>query len=220
MAKFYAVKNGVRPGIYKTWKECSEQVHCYPKAEYKKFNNLAAARNFMGLDALGLEDDVESNKSRNSNDCKTKKNMKKSKCLIAYVDGSYSNNIGIPTYGVVLIDGDNEKHISGRVEDKSTYTMRNVAGEISGAVKAIEFALLNGYKEIVIHHDYTGISNWCIGQDGNKRWKAKAEGTKKYQRLFDECKGKILIKFVKVKAHSGDKYNELADELAKNALCF
>ena len=29
MAKFYAVKEGKKPGIYHTWDECKEQVNGY-----------------------------------------------------------------------------------------------------------------------------------------------------------------------------------------------
>ena len=36
--------------------------------------------------------------------------------------------------------------------------------------------------------------------------------------FYDEMKEKIEIEFVKVKGHSNDKYNDLADELAKKAL--
>ena len=43
----------------------------------------------------------------------------------------------------------------------------------------------------------------------------KKKGTKEYKKFYDSIKDKLNIKFVKVKAHSGDKYNEEADRLAK-----
>ena len=43
---------------------------------------------------------------------------------------------------------------------------------------------------------------------------AKKEETKRYKAWFDEISKEIKISFVKVKAHSGNKYNELADKLA------
>ena len=68
-------------------------------------------------------------------------------------------------------------------------------------------------KEITIHHDYTGISAWAKGE-----WKTKQEGTINYKNYIESLKEQIEIKFIKVKSHSGDLYNDMADELAKKAL--
>ncbi len=45
--------------------------------------------------------------------------------------------------------------------------------------------------------------------------KTNKEGTKAYKAYFDSLKDKLIIHFQKVKGHSGDEYNDLADELAK-----
>lgn len=34
---YYAVRKGVKPGVYKTWEECKSQVDKFPNAVYKKF---------------------------------------------------------------------------------------------------------------------------------------------------------------------------------------
>lgn len=47
MAKFYAVKQGVRPGIYKTWEDCQKQVKGYKGAEYKSFKDLSEAEIYV-----------------------------------------------------------------------------------------------------------------------------------------------------------------------------
>ena len=39
--------------------------------------------------------------------------------------------------------------------------MRNVAGELLGVVKAIEWALDNKFKQIAIYYDYKGIEAWA-----------------------------------------------------------
>ena len=91
--------------------------------------------------------------------------------------------------------------------------MRNVAGEIKGSEAAMRFAKENGYKKLAIHYDYEGIQKWCTGE-----WAAKKEGTQAYQRIYEEMKQYVQIKFVKVKGHSNDKYNDYADMLAKSAL--
>ena len=35
MAKYYAVKNGRKPGIYSSWDECKKQVEKFKGAIYK-----------------------------------------------------------------------------------------------------------------------------------------------------------------------------------------
>ena len=44
---FYAVRRGVVPGIYKTWKECEAQVKGFPCNEYRGFRTLAEAEAYM-----------------------------------------------------------------------------------------------------------------------------------------------------------------------------
>ena len=68
-------------------------------------------------------------------------------------------------------------------------------------------------EKLAIHYDYEGIQKWCTGE-----WAAKKEGTQAYQRIYEEMKQYVQIKFVKVKGHSNDKYNDYADMLAKSAL--
>ena len=93
--------------------------------------------------------------------------------------------------------------------DSELAAMRNVAGEILGAQVAIEL----GIRSLDIYYDYMGISKWCTGE-----WKTNKEGTKAYKAYFDSLKDKLIIHFQKVKGHSGDEYNDLADELAKSVI--
>ncbi len=91
--------------------------------------------------------------------------------------------------------------------------MRNVAGELFAAAVSIKWAVENGYKSITLHHDYSGIAYWAKGE-----WKTNQAGTINYKKFIDDISKKINISFVKVKGHSGDKYNDMADKLAKEAL--
>lgn len=45
--KFYAVRRGRRPGIYRTWPETQQQVNGFTGAQYKSFPTEAAAKAFM-----------------------------------------------------------------------------------------------------------------------------------------------------------------------------
>lgn len=57
MAKIYAVKKGLVPGIYNTWEECKAQVDGYPGALYKSFKDieLSEAINYVGIEHFQLD---------------------------------------------------------------------------------------------------------------------------------------------------------------------
>ncbi len=127
------------------------------------------------------------------------------------MDGSFYN--GEYSYGVVILRDGTETCFSGKDNDPLLAGMHNVAGEIKGAEAAMRYALEEGLGEIVIYHDYEGIAKWCLGE-----WKTNKEGTKAYKEYYKSLKDKVNIRFVKVKGHSNDKYNDMADMLAKKAL--
>jgi ribonuclease HI len=88
--------------------------------------------------------------------------------------------------------------------------MRNVSGEIAAVLYAVKRAA--GLKaRIRINHDYAGIAHWVSGQ-----WRTKNVYTELYAKLMKQYAGTYV--FRKVQAHSGDKYNEYVDKLAKAAL--
>jgi ribonuclease HI len=82
-----------------------------------------------------------------------------------------------------------------------------------GSRLAIEYCLKNGINKVEIYHDYEGIGAWA-----DRRWKANNPLTQGYRDFVAEARQNMEISFVKVKAHSGNKYNEIADKLAKEAL--
>ncbi|MWK60533.1 hypothetical protein GO594_31675, partial [Pseudomonas otitidis] len=96
-------------------------------------------------------------------------------------------------------------------DDKLLADMNNVAG-IKAAEIAMQYCIDNQIKSLKIYHDYEGIAKWCTGE-----WKAKKTGTQEYKNFFDSLKGKLNVEFIKVKGHSGDEFNDLADRLAKEA---
>ena len=192
--KFYVVKNGYKCGIFETWDECKKQVDGYSGAVYKSFKNYDDAKNFL-----------------NENFSSSFENAKN--FLVAYVDGSYNVVTKEFSYGMVIIFGDEEKYFSEKFSDEPLSEMRNVAGEIMGSTRAFQYALENGFENILIHYDYEGIEKWCTGE-----WKANKQGTKNYKMFYDSIKNKLNVVFKKVKAHSGNKYNDLADSLAKKVL--
>lgn len=134
--------------------------------------------------------------------------------IVAYVDGSYCNKKKAFSSGVVLIHEDKViKEIGFKDNNPALVSMRNVAGEIKAAEYAMLWALKMGFKKLILHYDYEGVEKWCTGA-----WKAKKEGTIDYAYVYGRINHGLEVEFVKVKAHSGDKYNDRADRLAKDAL--
>lgn len=52
--------------------------------------------------------------------------------------------------------------------DLEMASMRNVAGEILGAMAAVEKAEELGLSQLIIYYDYSGIEAWATGE-----WQAK-----------------------------------------------
>ncbi len=177
----------------------------YPNAEYKGFVTETEARAFVGMDLATDDDSTEIEKE-------TDMTLQEGEA-VAYVDGSYNVETGEYGCGVVFFYAGRQINLSRKEEDSEMAAMRNVAGEILGARIAMEEAVQRGARKLLIVHDYQGIASWCTGE-----WKANKEGTKAYKAYFDSLKDSLTIDFQKVKGHSGDVYNELADELAKRAI--
>ena len=64
-----------------------------------------------------------------------------------------------------------------------------------------------------IRYDYEGVEKWVTGV-----WRAKTPLTSKYAAYMQEAGKKVKISFCKIAAHTGNHYNEEADQLAKSAL--
>ncbi len=132
----------------------------------------------------------------------------------AYVDGSFDVSSGRYGFGCVLLLPDGQViERSGSNANEASAKLRNVTGEMLGAMYAVKWALAHGYQSIEICYDYTGIEYWATGA-----WKSKTELTKKYAAAMNEWKKSINISFKKIAAHTGEQYNEAADKLAKKAI--
>lgn len=199
MAKtYYAVKVGRVPGIFDTWAECEEQVKGFKGSKYKKFASYEEALNFIEDKGDYLRPDD--------------KNIKNNE-MIAYVDGSYCIKTRTYSYGVVIISNEGKETFSGRENNEDLAQMRNVSGEIKGAMIAMDLAIKRNKDTLYLYFDYTGIEHWAKGD-----WKTNKEGTKFYKSFYDSIKDKLNVVFIKVRAHSGVEYNEEADKLAKEAI--
>ena len=107
-----------------------------------------------------------------------------------YTDGSSSYNKGKVGSGAVLVSTD-----------------KKIISEISKSVDK------PGYKQAIVYIDYIGLIHWYEGT-----WSARNILSQTYIKMIREYQKVIDINFVKVKAHTGDEWNEYADNLAKKSI--
>lgn len=201
--KIYAVKKGRNIGIFRTWAECSAAVKGYSGAQYRGFSTMDEAEQYL----YGTKADVAEDRLEKEEDCQEGQ-------VVAYVDGSFDDEVGRYGFGcVILLPNGEIVRKSGSGNDPDAMSSRNVAGEILGAVCAVKWCASNGHKALKICYDYMGIEMWAT-----REWKAKKKLTMEYAGLMEEYGKKINISFKKVAAHTGDKYNEEADRLAGTAI--
>lgn len=198
--KVYAVRKGRTTGIFMSWDDCKAQVDGFAGAEYKSFADPAEAMAYLGLESAGSAEE------------------KFPEGVRAYVDGSYDADSGRFSCGIVIVDTDAEGNsttaeMNSAFDDEEAAKQRNVAGEVMGSRLAIEYCLSKGIKSVEIYHDYEGIGAWA-----DRKWRANNPLTQGYRDFVAEARKNMEISFVKVKAHAGNKYNEMADRLAKEAL--
>ena len=192
--KVYAVRKGRKPGIYTSWSECQLQVQGFKGAEFKSFKKHSEAyeylREFKKDEQVLNEIEVD---------------------LHIYIDGSYDKKTGFCSYAVVILN--DERQLIDTISKSffDTFSSHNVTGEIFGAIEAMRYAF-NKNMSAIIYHDYTGVSAWYKGE-----WSNKSEIAQHYYYETKDFKSHDIY-FKKVLGHSGDKYNELADRIAKREL--
>ena len=144
-----------------------------------------------------------------------------------YCDGSTSSNGQIGArggYGAVILYNGEEHHIYGRVSGDAT----NQICEIWAAIVGINTALANFSKElredrrIEVYSDSAYVVN-CINDQWYKKWQVNGWKNSQRQPVANQPLWEKLINllpyadltFIKVKGHTGNIYNEKADELAR-----
>jgi ribonuclease HI len=197
MAKnnFYAVKKGRKPGIYGSWAECQENTSGFPGAVFKGFPTLEEAQKYMDFEDAGQWDGALELPQ-----------------IYAFTDGSFNASEGIYGYGGFLHYSEDKPDIEirGNGSDPEEATSRNVAGEVHGAVAAMQKAVELGLPELTIFYDYEGVAKWPTGL-----WKANKKISQFYVEEYGKIKDVLKVKFVHVNAHTGIPGNEAADAMAK-----
>ena len=142
--------------------------------------------------------------------------MKKSKIII-YTDGTARGNPGKAGWDAILIFGKNIVELGG----SSSHATNNQM-ELSGPIEALKYLKqknTQGYPvEIFSDSKYVilGITEWIFNWQKNN-WKNVAKKSVLNKELWIELyelSKEFKIKWKYIEGHSGDKYNERADEIA------
>tara|TARA_R110000868_G_scaffold32183_9_gene117349 strand:- start:535 stop:969 length:435 start_codon:yes stop_codon:yes gene_type:complete len=138
------------------------------------------------------------------------------KKIVVYTDGSCLGNPGPGGWGVLLIYNDHKKQLSGSMSDTTNNQM-----ELTAAIEALKS--LKEPCEVILHTDSqyvkNGITTWLKNweKNGFKTANKKNVKNKELWILLDKYAKKHKVLWEWVKAHNGNEYNELVDELARNA---
>ncbi len=198
--KFYAVRRGRTTGVFDSWDACRKQVYKFPGAEYKAFPTREEALSFLSLAEKPLNKTTETFELSSDSQ------------IAIWVDGScFPQEDGSLHIGWGLLvkqDGEEVYRDKGNDIPPEAVEHRNVAGEIFGIMKALEWCQAQGIAEVTLYFDYQGLESWATGA-----WRAKLPFTQLYAQTVNASG--ITIHWSKVKAHSGNPENEIVDQLAK-----
>ena len=134
-------------------------------------------------------------------------NIAPAKGYEVYVDGSDIN--GATGYGLVILKyGRAVEELFGQVAVAAAGGTHQVAGELKAVEETLRWCQKNDVKEVSIFYDYLGIEKWATGA-----WKANQMLTQSYAK-FVRASG-VKIRWRKVASHTGNRWNDYADKLAK-----
>ena len=133
--------------------------------------------------------------------------------LKIYTDGACSGNPGKGGWAAIILDGKNQSSISGSVNKTTNNRM-----ELMAPIMALK--KIRNKSEIIIYTDSRyvkdGITEWIKKWKLNN-WKNSNKKSVKnkdlWVKLDNSCRNHN-ISWKWVKAHAGNKFNNLADELA------
>ncbi len=133
-----------------------------------------------------------------------------------YTDGACQGNPGPGGWGAVILIEESIKEISGGESDTTNNRM-----ELMAAIKALAATDKEHSITLVTDSEYLrkGITQWVFNWQKNG-WRTSAKQPVKNKDLWQlllETTNDRDVKWQWTKAHAGDKYNERADYLARQA---
>lgn len=136
------------------------------------------------------------------------------KKVIIHTDGACSGNPGKGGWGAILKYGENEKVISGFEEDTTNNKM-----ELTAAIEALKCLKEPCSVELYSDSAYlvNGFLQYWVASWKKNGWRTAGKDEVKNVDLWkelDRLNGIHDIKWIKVKGHSDNEYNNRCDKLA------
>ena len=204
--KYYAVRKGKKPGIYREWfgpDGAQAQVAGYPGAEYKGFGTQAEAEAFLCPHPA-------TRKEEQADDDQT---------IRVFTDGGAVGNPGPGGFGaVILTPNAPPRELCGGFKWTTNNRM-----ELMGCIVALE--ALSGDEPIVLHSDSRYMVD-AVNKGWARSWRKK--GWKKangepalnidlWKRLLALLENRnVVLRWVK--GHAGNVWNERCDQLVHEAI--
>ena len=134
--------------------------------------------------------------------------------VVIYTDGACSGNPGPGGWGVILMYKETKKEISGGNKNTTNNIM-----ELTAVIEGLK--MLKFPCEVDLYSDSAYVVNafeqkWIYGWI-KKNWKTASGDPVKNKELWEELYSltKIhTVKFIKVKGHSDNEYNNKCDKMA------
>lgn len=141
------------------------------------------------------------------------------KQITIYTDGACSGNPGPGGWGAVLFYGERVKELSGGEPHTTNQRM-----ELTAIIAALRALKVSNW-DVTVYSDSAYVVN-AFRQDWIPRWlqngwknsrKEPVANKDLWEQLLEQMKrNRVVIE--KVKGHSGDRWNERCDELARAAI--
>jgi ribonuclease HI len=212
--KFYAVAAGKKPGIYTAWfgpDGAEIQVRGFEGARFKGFLSLKEAEAWL-KNPGGFRPVSGHTKKPSANRPLTETKDR----IIIYSDGGSINNPGSGGYGVVIIDGEKRRELSGGFRMTTNNRM-----ELSGAIAGLSQFEKPSSLHLRTDSQYVvrGImEGWAKKWRKNGWMRTRNEPAENYDlwKKLLELTEKHDVIFEWIKGHAGHDENERCDELARS----
>lgn len=222
---YYAVRVGVKPGIYTNWDECKKMVTGYTGARFKKFSTEDEAKAFIEDNEVEVENKTNEKCTR----------VHDYDCIIAFTDGCCLGNQDADDsnkksgYAVVFpppyyahsqkIKITSNKHSNIRAELKAIIKSFKIADEIDPGKKDTLYIYTD--SEYSINAATKWIGGWKA-RDWKKANGKIVENVDLIQQLDAVLNNMRPFKFVHVRAHTNQndwasRWNAQADKWANEA---
>lgn len=233
--KYYAVKKGRTPGVYRTWEDAKKQVDGFSGAEYKSFEKITDATKYLNwnketqpdiVNEDSLSNAIKKIKSASGKETsQPKQNISSKYFATIYTDGG-SRNTGVHKGGHVnktdkaawayLIEWDNGRTYGSGGEFGATNNKMELLGLINALEKLVELKFNDKHLLFVLDSQYVlnGINKHWIGGWKKRGWK-RSNGplinASEWKRLDSLLEHFSDSEFSWTKGHADNQGNNFVD---------